>query len=129
MTVIKSKQIKGKGRGKKIGFPTINLEIPENLELSSGIYAARVKIDQKIFLAALHFGPVPTFAEEKKSLEIFLIDADPKNFPQTQNRQIEVNVITRVREVKKFNSIKDLRNQIESDVKIIKNMLIESLNH
>jgi len=62
-----STQTKGKGRGKLMGFPTINLKIPANFELEDGIYAAKVNIENKVFVGALHYGPVPTFNEEKKA--------------------------------------------------------------
>jgi len=66
--------IKGKGRGKPMGFPTINLKIPNNFKLKDGIYTAKVTIDSKVFISALHYGPVPTFNEQKKSLEVYLIE-------------------------------------------------------
>ncbi|MBI5619675.1 riboflavin kinase, partial [Candidatus Gottesmanbacteria bacterium] len=72
---ITSRQIKGKGRGKLLGFPTINLEIPEGLTLKEGIWAVWVTIAGKRYGGALHFGPVPTFREREKSLEVFLLDA------------------------------------------------------
>lgn len=116
-------QIKGKGRGKKIGIPTINLKIPDDFNLQNGIYAARVRIQQKIYSAALHYGPVPTFEEENNSLEIMLIDTPEKEIPNTKNESIEVNIGSRIREIKKFISIKDLKKQIDSDITMIKDLL------
>ena len=72
---IVSRQVKGKGRGKVIGFPTINLDIPSGLSLEDGIYAAWVTIGDRRYKGALHFGPIPTFDETTKSLEVFLLDA------------------------------------------------------
>jgi len=46
----KSRHIKGKGRGKKMGFPTINLKIPSNFKLEDGIYAAKVFIEDKVLV-------------------------------------------------------------------------------
>lgn len=43
--------IKGKGRGKELGFPTINLAVPENFNLKPGIYACWVKLDNDQGLA------------------------------------------------------------------------------
>ena len=75
--IFESTHIKGKGRGKPMGFPTINLEIPENFKLKNGIYAAKVTIENKTFVAALHYGPVPTFGDLQKSLEVYLIGVTP----------------------------------------------------
>ena len=68
----KTRQVKGKGRGKLLGFPTINLEIPPGFNIEEGIYAGRVWISKKQFKGAFHYGPVPTFHEKDKSLEVFL---------------------------------------------------------
>ena len=42
-----STHISGKGRGKPMGFPTINLKIPENFKLKNGVYAVKVSIEKK----------------------------------------------------------------------------------
>ena len=117
--------IKGKSRGKPMGFPTINLKIPINFELEDGIYAAKVNIENKVFVGALHYGPVPTFNEEKKSLEVYLIglnDNELKNL--FDEKIIKVEIIKYLRPVIKFKSKEELIRQIEEDVKQIKKLQI-----
>lgn len=118
----KSTQIKGKGRGKLLGFPTINLEIPENLELVDGIYAVRVYIDGSSFIGALHYGPIPTFDETGKTIEVFLIDANPDNLPD-QIPELEVEIIKYLRPVMNFKNQEDLTEQIGKDVEETKKLL------
>ncbi len=118
-----SSRIKGKNRGKFLGFPTINLKIPKNFQLEDGIYAAFVKINDENFKGALHFGPVPTFNEPKKSLEVFLIDVRDKNIPELEEAVISVSIVKRLREVKKFTTNKDLILQMQADVTKAKNIL------
>lgn len=115
-----STQIKGKGRGKLIGFPTINLKIPVNFELEDGIYAAKVNIEDKIFSGALHYGPVPTFNESEKSLEVYLIGLNDNKLENLEGKIIKVEIIKYLRPVIKFNSKEELIKQIKEDVINIK---------
>ena len=118
-----SYHITGKGRGKGIGFPTINLKIPETFELADGVYAVFVNIDQKIFKGAMHYGPIPVFNEENKSLEIYLLDIDNKSFPEIDDRKIEVDVKQFIREIRNFSSPAELSQQIAKDVDNIRKIL------
>lgn len=120
----KSFHIKGKGRGKGMGFPTINLKIPEDFTLKDGVYASKVSIDNNTFLGALHFGPVMTFNEWDKTLEIHLIDLVDDKLNSLDKKTIKVEIIKYLRPVMKFNSEKALVNQIVKDVGQIK-----ALNH
>lgn len=124
-----STHIKGKGRGKPMGFPTINLKIPEDFELKDGIYAAKVTIENKIFKGALHYGPVPTFGEQEKSLEIYLIEVTNKDLmsygmENLDGKSIKIEIIKYLREIIKFNLVEELVKQIEEDVMQIKILLI-----
>ncbi len=109
-----SHQVKGHGRGKTLGFPTINLKIPANFKLQAGIYAAWVTINDRKFKGALHFGPIPTFGEKKMSLEVFLIDV--ADIPLDITGFIEVETVKKIRDVKKFLSPQALTNQMKKDV-------------
>lgn len=117
-----STHIKGKGRGKPMGFPTINLKIPDNFKLKDGIYAAKVSIENKIFSGALHYGPTPTFNEEKKSLEVFLLGSSNNELENLEGKIIKVEIIKYLRPVIKFESKEELIKQIEEDVINIKKM-------
>ena len=112
--------IRGKGRGKGMGFPTINLKIPINFSLKDGIYAAKVYIEDKIFIGALHYGPVLTFNEREKSLEVYLIDLNDNKLKNLDEKIIKVETIKYLRPVIKFNSKEELIIQIEKDVSLIK---------
>ncbi len=113
-------QIKGKGRGREMGFPTVNLKIPDNFELKDGIYATKVAIENKIFIGALHYGSVPTFNEEEKSLEIFLLGSNNTELENFNINIIKVEIIKYLRPVIKFKSKEKLIKQIEKDVINIK---------
>ena len=123
-----STHIKGKGRGKPMGFPTINLKIPDGFELKDGIYAAKVNIENKKFIGALHYGPVPTFAEQEKSLEVYLIDVTNEDLigygmEDLDGKLIIIEIIKYLRQIIKFKLVEDLVKQIEKDVEEIKSYL------
>ena len=128
--IFESTHIKGKGRGKPMGFPTINLEIPENFKLKNGIYAAKVTIENKTIVAALHYGPVPTYGDLQKSLEVYLIGVTPLRqgfagqsdygLENLDDKIIKVEIIKFLRDIIKFKLVEELVKQIEEDVKKIK---------
>ncbi len=118
-----SSHIKGIGRGKTIGFPTLNLSIPKDFVLDDGIYAAWIVIDNKTYKGALHYGPIPTFNDKEKTMEVHLIDVTDETFPDTDNNNIEVDIVDRLRDIKRFIETDDLIDQIHSDVEKIKRML------
>lgn len=117
---IVSRQIKGKGRGKFLGFPTINLEIPDGFEFENGIYSGMATIESKDYLAAIHFGPVPTFNEQEKSLEIFLIDISDLNLPKSPIDNLELTIKNKLRDIRKFKTEDLLKKQIQKDVENIR---------
>lgn len=119
-----STHVKGKGRGKPMGFPTINLKIPDGFELKDGIYAAKVTIENKIFIGALHYGSVPTFNENEQSLEVYLIGLNNNKLENLEEKIIKVEIVKYLRPVMKFNSKEELIKQIKEDVKNIQELKI-----
>lgn len=117
----KANPIKGKGRGRRIGFPTINLKIPENFPLEEGIYACLVTLDGKEFRGALHFGPIPAFGEKDKSLEVFLLDVRDPNL--LLEDEVAIDIKDKIRDILNFDNTEDLANQIDDDVKRIRLLL------
>ena len=63
--IISGKVIKGKGIGKKLGFPTVNIKLIEKIE--SGVYAGFVRFGNKDYIAGIFVGP------DKKLIEAHLI--------------------------------------------------------
>ncbi len=118
-----SSHIKGIGRGQVIGFPTLNLSVPKDLILEDGIYSAWIVIDNKTYKGALHYGPIPTFNQKDKTMEVHLIDITEDTFPDTVGKSIEVDIVDRLRDIKRFIETDDLTDQIQSDVEKIKKML------
>ncbi|MCS7234478.1 MAG: YbaK/EbsC family protein [Armatimonadota bacterium] len=108
----RAERVPGKGRGKQLGFPTVNLRIPDGLQIPHGIYACWVRIGAQTYPAAMHFGPVPAFGEADPSLEIHVLDRVLESTPEW----VEVEVVRWIRPVQDFDSPEALRAQIQQDL-------------
>jgi riboflavin kinase/FMN adenylyltransferase len=108
------KVVRGKQRGREIGFPTANLETAQELEPSIGIYAVRVRVDgQGPWLpGAASVGFNPTFGDTELTVEVFLIDFDGDLY----DRILRVQFIERLRPEHRFDSVEALVAQMHQDV-------------
>jgi riboflavin kinase / FMN adenylyltransferase len=109
--------IKGAGRGRKLGFPTANIDIGKFfITPADGVYLGRVLIkseDNSIFPAVVNVGNNPTFKESKKWIEAFLLGFSGSIY----SKQIEITFLKKIRDEIKFGSKSDLINRIELDLK------------
>jgi riboflavin kinase/FMN adenylyltransferase len=105
----------GQGRGKGLGFPTVNLTVedPEKLIPAWGIYATMVEYGSRRMKGMMHIGPRPTFREEWETIEVHIFDFDE----DMGNRLLKVHVIERIRDVMTFGSAEKLRRQMVNDEK------------
>lgn len=118
-----STAIRGYGRGKKLGFPTINLHIPPELVvgLVDGVYAIWATVEGERYPGAMHFGPIPTFGQTEKSLEIHLINA--LYISVNEGDEVECEIVKYIRPVMDFGSPELLVQQMVKDESEIKEVL------
>ena len=106
------KVVKGFQRGRTIGFPTANLEIGENLLIPKiGVYAVNCIYQEKKYGGMLNIGFNPTFSSEKLNFEVNLFDFDKEIYGE----ELKVEFLKYIRAEKKFNSIDELKKQLEND--------------
>ena len=111
--------IRGKGRGKDLGYPTLNLEIPSRKLLpQDGVYSVNVQLEGKSYLGMMYIGPKPTFAENTRSVEVHVFGLQK----DVSDLKLELFVENWVRGPKKFTHFQYLRDQLKSDEKRIKEM-------
>lgn len=116
--------VRGEGRGgPQVGFPTINLQIDPNQALpADGVYATRTHIDTKTYQSMTNIGKNPTFGENKRTIETYIIDFEGDLYGQ----KARVDFIERIRDEKRFASVADLKKQIAEDVERGKAILATS---
>jgi riboflavin kinase/FMN adenylyltransferase len=109
---------KGRQQGKKIGFPTCNIDIKDYVIAMPGVYAVKVyKEDSKKPLKAIaNLGYRPTFNQKKILLEVHIFNFSGNLY----NKYLSVKFTKFIRKEKKFNNVNQLRKQIQSDLKIAK---------
>ena len=106
---ISSTVIEGKQLGREIGFPTANLEYPQNIvKLPYGVYAVEV-LNKK---GVLNWGVKPTVVVDKPVLEVHILDEKIDLY----GKNINIKFMKRIRDEKKFNSLIDLKQQITKDI-------------
>ena len=105
--------VKGKQLGQTINFPTANLYIEEPYKLipKHGAYIVKSEIDNKTVYGMMNIGLNPTVKGEKESIEIHFFDFDKDLY----NQKLQVSLLCRLRDEKQFNSIEELKNQLEKD--------------
>ncbi|MFH1284429.1 MAG: riboflavin kinase [Candidatus Peregrinibacteria bacterium] len=111
---ITGKTVMGKGFGRKLGFPTLNIPYKG---LLSGVYAGRVFVNGKFEKAAIHVGRKPTFSDEPVMCESYLVVFDGNVDVGTE---IKVELLEKVRNSRKFDNEDDLKKQISDDVEFVK---------
>jgi riboflavin kinase / FMN adenylyltransferase len=109
---------KGRQVGKKIGFPTCNIDIKDYVLAKPGVYAVRVyKQNSKSSLKGIaNLGYRPTFNQKKLLLEVHLFNFSGNLY----NNYLSVEFLRFIRKEKKFKNTVQLRKQIKSDLLIAK---------
>ena len=116
---IKEKVVPGRKIGRSLGFRTANIEIKNNINPKTGVYAVRALVNNKKYAGVANFGVAPTFSRNKMVLEINLF----KKIPPFYGKTVEVFFIKRIRDEKKFKNRILLISQIKKDITKAKHIL------
>lgn len=106
--------VKGEGRGKKIGFPTANIQVSEDLIVpQKGVYVTRTTYKGMTYQSVTNIGNNPTFKDSAQiSIETNLFDFDLDIYGEV----LEIQFLHKLRDEKKFPTVNDLISQIRADV-------------
>jgi riboflavin kinase/FMN adenylyltransferase len=107
---------KGRQQGKKIGFPTCNIDIKNYVVAMPGVYAVKVKRknSNKYLKGIANLGYRPTFNQKKILLEVHIFNFSGNLY----NKYLSVEFTKFIRKEKKFKNVNQLRLQIRSDLKV-----------
>jgi len=105
--------VHGDGLGKKINFPTANIEIAETYKIipKNGVYLVKAIINSEIYFGMMNIGVRPTIGGENKSLEIHFFNFKDNIY----NKTFSVEIICKIRDEEKFSSIDELKIQLKKD--------------
>ena len=106
--------LRGRGVGKKLGFPTVNLPHPPGrVKLKHGVYRCAALIDGEIYNAVTNVGICPTFDLDDSHIEAHLIDFSGDLY----DRDVKIYFLGYLREERRFDSPEALAKQIETDTR------------
>lgn len=121
MDIIKAKVIHGQGKGAEMGFATANQQISQLEKLPEiGVYASKVKIDDKQYIGITNVGTRPTVDDAAKiTIETHVLDYNGDLY----GKIIEVDLVYRIRDIKKFANTQQLLKQINDDKETARELL------
>lgn len=109
---LRGRVVRGAGRGTGLGFPTANLAEVSVLVPKEGVYAGRARVDGQWYRVALNIGPNPTFGESHRKMEAHLLETRQS----LVDADLEIELCAFLRDVRKFASVEELREQIDRDL-------------
>jgi riboflavin kinase/FMN adenylyltransferase len=112
----------GRGKGKQLGFPTLNLKKPQQIIPAEGVYAGTVEVAEsiekvcvakEIIPAAFSIGRAETFGNDSPvAIEAHLLT---ENIALVSDKWLAMDFIERIRNQRKFNTSQELAEQIDRD--------------
>lgn len=96
-------------RGKRLGFPTANVNL--NKKIPEGIYISKTKLAGKDYPSVTFIGKAKTFNEEKFQAETYILDFDKDIY----DKWISVELLKKIRNNQKFDSVDELIIQMKKD--------------
>lgn len=104
--------VRGRGVGHTIGFPTANIEIPQNRILpKDGVYMTRVTVLGQSYKGITNIGSKPTVEVSEKNIETYISDFEGDIYGE----KVKLEFVKFIRDIKKFASLEQLKDQLKKD--------------
>ena len=116
------KVVEGEKIGRTLGFPTANIQLVDNTKIlpALGVYAVKVLVNNKNYNGMLNYGYKPTLGNRKCVMEVNIFDFSEKIYGD----DIQIFFTKKIRDERKFNSLDDLKLQLEKDKSEVQNQSI-----
>lgn len=113
--------VHGEKRGKKIGFPTANIQPGNKNKVipKRGVYAVWVRINNQYFGGMMNIGIRPTFEESEERLEVHIFDFNRDIY----GKEVLIQFVDRIRDERSFSGIEQLKSQLKQDQDTAQNVL------
>ena len=119
---IHGKIVRGAGIGKELGFPTANIEVSDQILVPrDGIYAtfATLANSKGKYMSVTSIGNRPTFDDNRHSVETFILGLQSDIYGSI----LKLEFVSWLRDQVKYVNIEDLKDQIDKDVQIAKEIM------
>lgn len=105
--------VKGNQLGRTIDYPTANISINESYKLipNNGVYIVSVEVENVTYFGMMNIGVKPTLGNNEKSIEVHILNFSKDIY----NQSLSVSIFKKIREEQKFQSLNELKNQLEKD--------------
>ena len=113
MIIIKGAVIRGQQLGRRMGFPTANIDAHDN-RVENGVYRSMVRIGGRSYRAMTNVGLRPSVDGRTRLLEAHIFDFNRDIYGET----IQVELLDKIRDEKRFESIEELQRQLEIDAQM-----------
>lgn len=111
MQEVEAEVIHGRQLGRQMGFPTVNMSIGDRTDIDNGVYRSEVDVDGKTYVSMSNVGVRPSVDGHTRLLETHLFGYSGDLY----GRRLRVRLIEKIRDERKFDSISDLQEQLETD--------------
>ncbi len=118
---LSGKVVEGNKVGRTLGYPTANLKTDDISTVlpAQGVYIARVNHENAWYDAMVNIGIRPTLDMDHVTIEAHLFDFNKNIYGHT----IRIAFLDRIRDEMRFNSLAELKKQLDEDAKTSKNLL------
>jgi riboflavin kinase/FMN adenylyltransferase len=110
--VVEAEVVSGNKLGRKLGFPTANMDISNRTDITNGVYRSRITIDGVEYNAMSNVGIRPSVVSTGRWLETHIFDFNGDLY----GKVLTVCLVEKIREERKFSSVAELRAQLEHDM-------------
>lgn len=117
--------VHGKALGRTVGMPTANLGVAEDkLMPPSGVYATLSTVEDELYQGLTNIGTRPSVDNMSYiTIETFLLDFSKDIY----GKKVQLEIHRYIRGVQKFNSLEEVQNQVQKDLKQVKEYLDEKM--
>jgi riboflavin kinase/FMN adenylyltransferase len=105
--------IKGKSRGKRLGFPTANIQTSNEIT-PGGVFLSEVNLDGKNYPSITNIGIRPTFHHKEMNIETYILNFDANLY----GKKIRICFLKRIRDEINFDTPEALTKQIQKDIQV-----------
>ena len=105
--------VHGDKRGKKLGYPTANIQIDQSKKIipKIGVYAVWTRVDGDYHPAMMNIGRRPTFSGEELTMETHIFSFDEDIY----GKDVQIQFVERLRDEQPFDGIEELKKQLDKD--------------